>query len=239
MDIVDIDFGLFTYSKHSHARGFDAAQRRLQLRNAEIRDANLKKYQDLLVTSVIERLGGERLRLLDVGGGNSRVLSAYASMHDCWNLDKLEGIGNGPTGVKGKGFRLVRDYIGCFSAEVPESYFDVVFSISALEHVDQNDRSLFDRIIKDLDRVLKPGGLSMHLFDAVVKDDISWCNPLAPYMFLQVATLNTLVSVPVIKADPDTYYMSERAYDRFWKPHTKKPYAVHGRPISLNVFWRK
>jgi len=40
-----------------------------------------------------------------------------------------------------------------------------------------------------------------------------------------------------IETDPDTYAMSQHAYETNWQPITKEPYGTFGRAFSLNLFW--
>ena len=40
-----------------------------------------------------------------------------------------------------------------------------------------------------------------------------------------------------IAADPQTFYMSEDAFNSGWRPIVKEPYAAYGRPFSLNLLW--
>lgn len=51
-----------------------------------------------------------------------------------------------------------------FSPELPSDYFDIVFSVSALEHSRLEASS---SICKDMFRVMRPGGLSVHSIDTL------------------------------------------------------------------------
>ena len=127
-------------------------------------NVDLKTYQDLLVMRFIQDYIPKGSRILDVGGGNSRMLKHFHKTYECWNLDKLEGIGNGPQAVKDVPYKLVRAYMGDFSNELPENYFDLVFSISALEHVPENDRKIHNNIIDDIARNSQTGGVQLPSF---------------------------------------------------------------------------
>ena len=39
--------------------------------------------------------------------------------------------------------------------------------------------------------------------------------------------------------DPDLFFMSEDNYERTWTRVTGVPYNEFGRPVSLNMRWRK
>jgi cyclopropane fatty-acyl-phospholipid synthase-like methyltransferase len=53
-------------------------------------------------------------------------------------------------------------------SELPENYFDLVYSISVIEHVpDDNLKSFFDESV----RILKPGGIVSHSYDIYYKQN--------------------------------------------------------------------
>lgn len=232
-------FENYTYARRSHWKYFDGIDVELFGGKKDLDAEQLKVYQDLLMLRFIRDNIPPGSRILDVGGGISRILTHLAKTYECWNIDKLEGLGNGPRAVKDPPYRLVRDYMGNFNPELPDGYFDLVFSISALEHVPQQDTALFDNIINDIDRVLKPGGLSLHLFDIVLKPNGFWTNKFTQYIFDKVDTINRSVTPQVMRQDPDFYAMSEEAYNKTWFHSNKRPYAEHGLPSSLNILWKK
>lgn len=232
-------FDSYTYAKRSHWTAFEGNDVELFGCSMDPGAEQLKVYQDLLVLTFIKENIPPGSRILDVGGGKSRILNHLARRYECWNIDKLEGVGNGPTEIEDPPYRLVRDYMGNFSSELRNNYFDLVFSISALEHVPQHDSGLFDRIIHDINRVLKPGGLSLHLFDIIIRPNGFWTNKFTQHIFDTVETINKHVLPEVLRQDPDLYVMGETAYDRTWFHTTRKPYAEHGMPSSLNILWRK
>ncbi|QWV97031.1 glycosyltransferase [Geomonas nitrogeniifigens] len=238
--VIPENFGAFTYSRAYHFAYFAGMDLELYGAPVDPADCDLKVYQDLLAYSFIRKNVPEGARILEVGGGASRVLRALKDHYECWNLDKLEGVGNGPVAVAADGYRLVRDYLGSFSPELPAGYFDVVFSISVLEHVEQGEEQ-FEKIRADLDRVLRPGGWSLHCFDVVARGPGKgvWSNPLLPYLFEKVATVNRFVPPEQVYQDPFVYHMSEAAYDRHWRPMTGVPIREHGFPLSYNVLWQK
>lgn len=232
-------FNHYTYAKRSHWEFFDGIDVELFGKKINPDTEQLKYYQDLLALRFIRDNVPPGSRILDVGGGISRILSHLAATYECWNIDKLEGVGNGPRAIKDPPYRLVRDYMGNFNPELPDNYFDLVFSISALEHVPQHDTKIFDNIISDINRVLKPGGLSLHLFDIVLKPASFWTNKFTGHIFHNVATINKSATPEDMRRDPDFYAMSEEAYNKTWLHTTKVPYAETGLPSSLNILWKK
>lgn len=129
---------------------------------------HLKYLQDTWVHGVLR--AETATRVIEIGGGASRTLPPLRKRGiECWNADKLAGFANGPLAdtpgirlLESSGVKIVRTFIGEFSPELPDSYFDVAYSISVLEHLD--DQQLHD-CFKDTARILKPGGRVYHAVD--------------------------------------------------------------------------
>ena len=235
------NFDLYTYSKKSHFRKFISHSFDEELFGVTVDPENcdLKVYQDLLMYSFIKFNIPDDSKILDIGGGESRILKQFKDEHECWNIDKLEGVGNGPTNIDTSGFRLVYDYIGNFNKELPDNYFDLVFSISTLEHVPQNDPDTYDNILRDINRVLKPGGYSVHCIDVILQDHYAWTNEIMPFFFEKAGIVNRFIPLLTLEQDADLFSMSKKYFDRSWKVTTGKTYEEFGRPVSYNCLWRK
>lgn len=230
----------YTYSKKSHLSLLVNYANELYDRQIDFSLSDLKCYQDLLVFGFIKENIPLGSKILDIGGGNSRVLGKLSQTYECWNIDKLEGLGNGPiTECIQNNYKLVQDYIGNFNRELKNEYFDFVFSISALEHTPPNDDGLFSNILTDINRVLSPGGFSLHCFDLVMNENSIWTNPLLPYLFENSLTLNKFIPFSELLIDDDIYVMTKSAYDKCWRSITQKPYEVFGKPVSYNILWQK
>ena len=119
-------------------------------------------------------------------------------------------------------------YIGSFDKDLPDAYFDLVFSISVVEHINEGD-DVLQNILNDIDRVLKPGGYSVHCIDCRFppKGPPSIDNRrLAKYMILCYGLSQQYV---IDNHDnEDIFHMSGEAYDKFWKK------ACHNRPHELD-----
>lgn len=238
-EIGGYDFSEFTYSRKNHFKLFGNLDIELYKEKKNLSDCDLKIYQDLLVLAFFKENVAKNSRILEIGGGESRIFNHVKNEYECWNLDKLEGVGNGPIKIEMGRIRLVKDYIGDFNHEVPDEYFDFVFSISALEHVPQDDRTLFKKILDDINRVLKPGGFSLHCFDSILKANNIWTHPLLPFIFKNQVTLNSFIDLVEVRNDPDIYFMSKSAYNRLWERIIGEKYENFGKPFSYNVLWQK
>lgn len=242
MIIKPDNFDEFTYSKKKHFNLFKNNNFDEELFGFVVNPENcdLKVYQDLLIFSFLIGNTQEGSKILDIGGGDSRILKYFKNIHECWNIDKLEGVGNGPKEIDTSGYRLVYDYMGNFNDELPDNYFDVVFSISTLEHVPLDDVESYENILKDINRVLKPGGYSIHCIDVVWVDfEEIWTNEILPYFYKNEKIINTFVPFIEVLKDKDLFIMSEKYYNENWQFTTNKSYEDFGKPISYNFLWRK
>ena len=87
--------------------------------------------------------------------------------------------------------RYVKKPMGFFDPEIPDNYFDCVFSISTLEHVPEQ---LWPSIISDMLRVTKPGGRQLHSID------IPYCSNAKAIgaIFLSLVPGSSLVKAPTL-----------------------------------------
>lgn len=154
----------------SHYRGFLRRTRRnLALQRFGLgvgREYAMKTVQDTYIYHLLRNEKGKKI--VEAGGGNSRLLRLLKNTNECWLVDRFEGLGNGP---RRKPFlpmvRIVQDYLGEFNPLLPDGYFDYVFSISVAEHIPLN---YLDNFFHDCARLLKPGGRMIHAIDTYVFD---------------------------------------------------------------------
>ncbi len=239
-------FNNFTYSKRLHFELFKKNDYDVELfgKSMDPDYCDLKIYQDLLTFSFIDQNVKPGAKILEIGGGDSRILKHYRNEYECWNLDKLEGIGNGPTQIDSTGIKLIQDYIGNFNEELPDNYFDLIFSISTLEHIALDDFSFYENILKDINRLLVPGGYSLHTLDHCtdlllgIEKEV-WTNPIIPFFFENQKMINEFVPLVDAEEDPELFYMSEKYYNDTWKYTTGKTFAEFGKPFSYNFLWKK
>ncbi|HMS65647.1 MAG TPA: class I SAM-dependent methyltransferase, partial [Ignavibacteria bacterium] len=172
----------------------------------------------------------------------------FKNDYECWNLDKFEGLGNGPLKNDNDGIKTVYDLAGNFNKELENEYFDLVFSISALEHTPVNDFEIYKNILDDMNRVLKKEGLSLHAIDQCAEDItgyedaedlVVWTNPIIEYFAQNQVTVNKFIPLLKIIKDPELYGMSEKFYSGCWQNVTGKSYKEFGMPFSYNLLWRK
>lgn len=230
------EFPNFTYSKKTHFKLFDLENFDFKLFGKKIDPTicDLKNYQDLLIFSFLVHNIPAGSRILEVGGADSRILSYFNDRYECWNIDKT----GSPSGNVKSGFKLVNDYIGNFNKDVPDNYFDFVFSISVFQDSPNNVNEKFKDLADDLNRVTKSGGFSLHCFDVIFLYSLVWTNDLLIYLFDTQNPVNKFIDFERMKEDEDLYIMSEKAYNKSWKSSVKQPYAGF-KPLSYNILWQK
>lgn len=141
------------------AEYFDCLDRGLAPRN----DMSLKGIQDGWTLSQLCDVKGKRM--LEVGGGNSSVLPQLEG-NKLWNVDRFEGVGQGPTKVPTqRGIEVIRAFMGDFSPLLPE--VDIVFSISVIEHIPFES---YVDTFADMARCLPSGGVMIHTVDLPLAD---------------------------------------------------------------------
>lgn len=134
---------------------------------AEKTEWHLKAIQDAWAYAMLRDSNG--IRIGEVGGGAPRVLAKLAKANTCVNIDKLEGVGQGPTAETTiEGITTIDAYLGDFDPRLEDNSFDVLFSLSVLEHVEDDD---FNTCFKDMARILKPGGRMLHAIDVYLDLD--------------------------------------------------------------------
>jgi SAM-dependent methyltransferase len=150
-------------------RLWDLWSRKLDTEIGKHAEFHLKSIQDLAVYALLRDVEGKSIG--EIGGGNSRVLPRLAERNVCYNIEPFEGKDGGPNKIA----RLPRvtnlpTYVGVSAATIEDSFFDILFSISVLEHIPNDKLSDF---VRDSWRILKPNGWFVHAIDIYVDDSPS------------------------------------------------------------------
>jgi SAM-dependent methyltransferase len=126
----------------------------------------MKTMQDAVLLHRVGDVAGKQI--LEVGGGHSRVLGALCRRNECTNADPLEGEHGGPRRRRlisrhhFAPYRQVFAKIGRSAGVLVDQSFDLVFSISVVEHLGLGE---LDGFFADIARILRPGGRTVHLID--------------------------------------------------------------------------
>lgn len=216
----------------------------------------IKDYQNVFVLDYVVRFLPNGGRVLEIGGGSCAMLRSLnknmPGKFECWNLDPLEGAGNGPVsaskakpgeGGMGRipGVKTVEEKVGVFSKSLPDDYFDLVFSISVLEHIPLAE---WPTCFKDMRRVLKTGGYCVHSVDLHPLDAQTAADRLIMLRIAQTGTLTPLEksaapNIEEIRKDPDALIASPFEYAR-WLRYMNEPKGPYRRVAAGNsVYWRE
>lgn len=222
-------FADFTYSKRHHFSIFIS-------KGDYVPDCDLKVYQDCLVYDFLLGHLPAGSRILEVGGGDSRIIASLKGRYEMWNADPLEGAGNGLHALPDapEGYRHVPVNLGAHSPKLPDRYFDLVFSISVLEHVSKEPSDI-RRILADQWRVLAPGGLALHCIDARLHPSIDYVHPIIDIIQSDSSFIGEPRSRDDALADKYLWHMSQTSYEGWWQPTTRTPWEEFGRPMSFNL----
>lgn len=161
---------------------------------------SLKHVQDAWILANIRQHTGSRI--LEVGGADSRVLKVLDPSNEKWNLDEFKGVGHGPKTVFHiEGVKNLRSKLGDFSPGLPADHFDVVFSVSVVEHVPSG--APLQNFFADAMRVLKPGGVTLHAIDLYLTDKGAYPNAdrLRQYLAIAESTGLKWIEPPAIDED--------------------------------------
>jgi len=128
---------------------------------------HLKDVQDAVVYSYLYEKSG--LQIAEVGAGDSRLLRVLSQTNQCYAIDEYKGAGNGPKRRPDlDNVTFIECSVGNSGGVIDDESFDIIFSVSVVEHIPHNALPGF---FEDCRRILKPGGLMVHLIDAYVESE--------------------------------------------------------------------
>lgn len=128
---------------------------------------HLKTIQDL---AVWEQIREHKDRVIgEIGGGDSRILPALANHNTCFNIEKFDGTAAGPSQeIAIPEVENIHAFMGGQSGLIPFNYFDTLFSVSVVEHIDTKTLEVF---IDEAVKCLRVGGTMIHAIDLYLEDE--------------------------------------------------------------------
>ena len=128
---------------------------------------HLKDIQDTIAYSYLyDKVG---MNIAEIGAGHSRLLQPLTQTNHCHAIDEYKGVGGGP---KNRPLLDKVEFVSCSignsKSVIVEESFDIIYSVSVVEHVPSNQLPAF---FSDCRRILKPGGLMVHLIDVYVESE--------------------------------------------------------------------
>lgn len=147
-----------------------------------------KRYQERFLADWLPRYCPEGARVLEVGANDNVAVLGSLPAREKWIADPYCAVGGSSRRSVpdlGPGYHIARCAIGEGSDALPSDFFDLVFSSSVLEHIGQ-EAAGFDcrytpnppegqeaprnRFCKELFRILRPGGVTIHTIDHAVRN---------------------------------------------------------------------
>ncbi len=124
----------------------------------------LKQLGTLYCYDYLNALPGGRV--LEVGAGANTFFDNRLPAHlDYWMMDKIGYYDEAffKAGVPGRSRTThVQALLGDGTYQIPDNHFDAIFSVSVLEHVPPDQ---IKNVAREMHRLLKPGGVSIHSLD--------------------------------------------------------------------------
>lgn len=128
---------------------------------------HLKYIQDVEAFHLVKGCSG--LVIGEIGANHSRILPELSADNDCYCIDRFDvSVGQGYTKKPDNvDYKFLDCFVGNSSDVIEDDTFDVLFSVSVVEHVPTEGlKEFFD----DSLRILKPGGFCIHLIDMYMSD---------------------------------------------------------------------
>ena len=132
-------------------------------------------------------------------------------------------------------FKIIDGLIGSFSEEMPDNYYDFIFSTSLAESKNSNS---FELILQDINRLVKPGGYVLMCNVFMIKEPEMRLSPFSEYILQNQKMINRRVNSLKISLDNDLYTLNENFYKQVWEPVIGKSIEDFGLPYSYNFLWK-
>ncbi|PTM45281.1 class I SAM-dependent methyltransferase [Phreatobacter oligotrophus] len=200
---------------------------------------DMKDMQRCWVMKAILATAHPGAKLLEIGAGEPVVAGLLARLgYDVTIIDPYDGCGNGPTSFdhycsEYPDVRFRREYLNELTVIEPE--FDVIYSISVLEHVPlDNMANLFEGVRK----ASVEGAVYIHAVDHVLRGigsdyHLDMLTHVAADCHIRASDLADALDFAA--DDPDTYFLSAEAHNR-WRGAT--PYEQFPMRRCISVQFR-
>lgn len=125
---------------------------------------HLKDIQDAVCYDYLRGKAG--LDIAEIGAGHSRLLPEIAKYNRCYAIDEYKGHDGGPKSrPELPNVTFFDCKIGGSQHLIRDESFDILFSVSVVEHITSDS---LEKFFFDCRRIMKKGGLMIHLIDVYV-----------------------------------------------------------------------
>ncbi|MFT3829749.1 MAG: hypothetical protein QM691_08605 [Opitutaceae bacterium] len=203
------------------------------LQHVSAANLELTQYIDHVAAHLLDSSGHALKDVLFLGEIPSQALRAACGAARLWRIKDL-------THWQAAGFSGDAAHLECLTATVqPEPdtrRFDAIISAGWLANLPdsyhaQEGLSLF------LAACIRPGGINAHWFSAVLHPAYFWASPTYGYLVRRFCAPSTWPGLDAFLHADDSFFMSESAYDSYWRATVGKAYNEFGRPFALMVGW--
>ncbi|MEO8446542.1 MAG: hypothetical protein ABI528_03560 [bacterium] len=206
-------------------------------------DISIAEYQNLLVYTYVKANFPSGATILEVGGINNGISEILSQEYEVWELKNTDELKSTPTlGTRHLTITKINEPDRKF--ENSYSGFDFIFSISGFEDLVFDDKGKdFGNIIFNLEKLTKPGGLSLYSFPAALIADTVRNNLLFYHFFKnyfsRTKLLTGYVEPGTLASLPDLFQKQSNINDIPFFGKTGKLKDTTGKVFTLNLFLKK
>lgn len=191
---------------------------------------DLKVVQRLTLRRMIRTLAPQRPRILEIGAGPSMDIVEHVRHAEYWVLDSAPQWDV-------PGVKVLQGTLG-EPLNLPTDYFDVICSVSVLEHLPHETWMMAAEQIRS---ALRINGLSLHCIDGKATGHVG--DHFEQMLLWREMFLNTgmawvrppwPLSSAGVHAAADVWSMSEAAWMKWWAQPGEQ-WVDMGRPVSINI----
>jgi hypothetical protein len=199
-----------------------------------LEDLELTHAGGAVASMILAHLLPEGGDVLFLGGALPYYLSHLPERFRFWRIADLAawqeaGYSGDPGHVVG--FTDGRAY----PREFPQ--FDMIASVGWCGEL-PNDRHAHEGLSLYLSACVKPFGVNLHFFTAVLNTSSYWVSPTHGYLQTRFMAAREWPGRDELLDARDLFVMQQQAYDKYWATAVKRSYASFGQPLLQSLFWR-
>lgn len=196
-------------------------------------DLGLTQYIDHVAAHLLASAGHPLKDVLFLGEQPSPGLQAACGAASLWRIKDLARW-------QAAGFSGDASHLECLTAAIqPEPdirRFDAIISTGWPANLPDSYHA-HEGLSLFLTACIRPGGINAHWFSAVLHPSYFWASPTYAYLVRRFCDPCTWPGLDSFLHAKDPFFMSESAYDSYWRASVGKSYTEFGRPFALMAGW--